>query len=76
MTWAEKPAFSTFAPITDEDYVCIQSVYDTYSQNMEEICGCHVSCEETTYDSTTSVSKWPSDDYYVSIHLNAHLSII
>ena len=54
--------------LSDDDYVCIQKVYDEYSQKLESVCGCHVACQETTYDTTTSVSKWPSDDYVVSLH--------
>lgn len=32
---------------------------------MREECGCHVACNETTYDVTSSVSMWPSDQYWV-----------
>ncbi len=54
----------------DEDYVCLQRVYDEHDSKLEDECGCHVSCDERTYEVTASVSQWPSENFWVDVAID------
>ncbi|XP_059081142.1 degenerin deg-1-like [Tigriopus californicus] len=51
------------------DYTCFERVFEEYNK-LKRNCSCTVACQETEFASTVSVSKWPSNQYFVEFGLN------
>lgn len=55
--------YKSFPRKMKKNLTCVNHHEKTFFRKAKELCDCPLSCEEVIYDTTISVSKWPTKKY-------------